>query len=69
MTGYKRALWTVLVVALWGLLGGLSQYEWNIFAIDSEGWKTILVGIIAGLGMFATNWLAPFITQYGLGKE
>jgi hypothetical protein len=69
MTGYKRMLWTLLVVALWALLGALANYQWNVFSLDAEAYKTIITAVIAGVGMWATNYLAPFIKQYGVGSS
>ena len=69
MNGWKRALWTLGVVALWALLGVMATYQWDVFSLDSEALKTIVTAVIAGIGMFATNYLAPFITQYGIGSK
>ena len=69
MTGWKRMLWTLIVVGLWALLGSLATYNWDIFSMDSESYKTIATAVIAGVGMFLTNYLAPFITQYGIGSK
>ena len=69
MNGWKRALWTLGVVALWALLGVMATYQWDVFSLDSEALKSIVTAVIAGVGMFATNYLAPFITQYGFGSK
>jgi len=68
MDGYKRMAWTLLVVALWALLGSLATFKWDIFGMGSEDWKIVVTAVIAGIGMFLTNYLAPFITQYGIGS-
>lgn len=68
MEGYKRMLWTILVVGLWALVGSLATFQWNVFNMGSSEWKEVVVAVIAGFGMFATNYLAPFIKQYGIGS-
>jgi hypothetical protein len=65
MTGYKRMLWTLGMVALWALLGTLATRQWDIFSIDSQNYKEIVTAVIAALGMFLSNYIAPFIKQYG----
>lgn len=68
LTGWKRALWTLGVVAAWAAIGVLSTHQWDVFSLTSEDAKALVTAVIAGVGMFATNFLAPFITQYGIGS-
>jgi uncharacterized protein (DUF697 family) len=57
------------MVALWALLGVMATRNWDVFSLDSEAAKDIVTAIIAAVGMFATNYLAPFIPQYGIGSK
>ena len=68
MEGVKRMAWTFGLVAVWSLLGVLAVYQWDVFSMDTSDWKAVIVAIIAGVGAFATNYLAPWIKQYGVGK-
>lgn len=65
MDGWKRMLWTLGMVGLWALLGALANYQWNIFNIGTAEYKEILTAVIAAIGMFLSNAIAPFIKQYG----
>lgn len=69
MNGWKGILWTLAVVAAWGFIAGLATFKYDVFNMTSENWQTVVVGIIGGLGVFATNYLAPWVTRYGIGSK
>lgn len=69
MTGVKRMAWTFGLVAAWSFLGAMALYGWDPFSMDNNAWKAVTVAVIAGVGAFATNYLAPFITQYGVNSK
>lgn len=62
-------LWTLFVVGAWALLASLATFQWNIFGMKGDDWKTVVTAVIAGVGMFLTNYLSPWITQYGIGSK
>jgi hypothetical protein len=47
----------------------MAMYDWNPWSMDSEAWKGVAVAVIGGVGSVATNYLAPWIRQYGLGSK
>jgi hypothetical protein len=68
VNGIKRMAWTFGLVAVWSLLTTLAVYQWDVFSMGATEWKSVVVAVIAGVGAFATNYLAPWIKQYGAGK-
>jgi hypothetical protein len=69
MDGAKRVAWTLGLVGLWSFLGALAMYGWNPWNMDDAAWQSVCVAVIAGVGAFATNALAPWIKQYGFGAK
>jgi len=69
MNGWKRMLYTVGLVAAWYLLTTLAARGFDVFTMDIEAWKAVLVAVFAGIGALITNWLNPLVKQYGIGSE
>lgn len=69
MSGVPRIVWTIGLVAVWSVLGYMASIGWDVFSIDREGIQVLVVGVVAGVGMFLTNYLSPWITQYGIGSH
>lgn len=56
-------------VFVFGALGVLATFQWDVFSIDSTGWKAVLVGGIAALGCFVVTALDPTDSRYGVGSK
>ncbi|MEN6426085.1 MAG: hypothetical protein ABFE13_12020 [Phycisphaerales bacterium] len=68
MDGVKRIAWTLGLVAVWSFISVMTVYQWDVFSMGSTEWKAVVVAVMAGVGAFLTNYLAPWIKQYGLSK-
>lgn len=68
MSGIKGILWTLCLVGIWSVLGSLAMYNWDLFNMGSSDWRAVTAALIAAIGAFLTNYLAPFIPRYGIGK-
>lgn len=69
MNGWRRMLWTVAAVAAWSALARLAVHDWDVFGMSRSDWADVVSAAVAGVGMLATNWLAPWVRQYGIGSE
>lgn len=69
MTGWKRMCWTVVLVAAWYLITTLAARGFDVFTMKAADWKLVAVAVLAGVGALATNWLVPFVKQYGIGSK
>ena len=69
MDGAKRVAWTLGLVGLWSFISVMTVYQWDVFSMGATEWKAVIVAVIAGVGAFATNALAPWIKQYGFGAK
>jgi len=69
MTGWKRLLWTLGLAAVWAFLGAMAVLQWDIFSIGTTEIQAIVTAVITAVGMAATNYLAPWIPQYGIGSK
>jgi hypothetical protein len=67
VNGLKRVAWTLIVAGLWAFLSTMVVYQWDVFNMGKNDWKGVLVGVLAAVGYAATNALAPWIKQYGIG--
>ena len=65
----KSIAWTLGLVAVWSLLASLAVYQWGVFSMGATEWKGVIVAVIASLGAFLTNWLAPWVPRYGIGSK
>jgi hypothetical protein len=55
-------------VFAFGALGVIANFEWDIFSIDSTGWKAVLTGGIAALGCVIVTTIDPTDPRWGIGK-
>jgi len=69
VTGYKRMAWTVFLVAAWYLISTLAARGFDVFSMNADDWKLVAVAVLAGVGALITNWLVPFVKQYGIGSK
>ena len=56
-------------VFVFGALGVLATFQWDVFSIDSTGWKAVITGGIAALGCFIVTALDPSDPRYGIGSQ
>ena len=59
---------TWVKVFAFGALGVLATFKWDVFSINSDGWKAVVVGGIAALGCFIVTALDPTDSRYGINK-
>jgi len=69
MDGLKRLAWTLGLAGVWAFLAVMAVYQWDVFSMGTTEWKAVVVGVLAALGAAATNFLMPFIKQYGIGSK
>lgn len=69
MNGLKRVVWTLVVAGLWAFLMTMTVYQWDVFNMGKTEWKAVVVALLSTIGYTATNALAPWIKQYGIGAR
>lgn len=69
MDGLKRLAWTLGLAGVWAFLAVMAVYQWDVFSMGAGELKAVVVAVLAALGAAATNFLAPWIKQYGIGSK
>lgn len=67
-TGWKRMVWTVVLVFVGAFLAQLAAQGFNIWEADLTTYQQAVNAGIASVIALVLNWLAPMNGQYGIGK-
>jgi hypothetical protein len=65
----KLVLWMFIVGCIWAFVLTMSTFQWDVFKMDSNAWRAVVVAILTQCGTVATMYIAPWVKQFGWGAR